>query len=217
MSQYLDFFQNFENAVLQSKRDIEEIELIAVSKRKSIDNILSVINEGQVSFGENQLQEIIKKWPSIKDANQKKLKLHFIGSIQSKKIHEIINQCDVIHAIDREKIIQIISKLDKNALINKSFFIQVNTGNESQKSGIDLKYTEEFLQLCKDYQVNINGLMCLPPENEEPDKHFQILQSLAKNNHIQNLSMGMSNDFHIAIKYGSTHIRVGSAIFGDRD
>ena len=217
MSLYTKFLKDFENAVLNAKRDIEEIEIIAVSKRKPITNIISVINEGQISFGENQLQEIVKKWPSIKNANQKKLRLHFIGSIQSKKIHEIINQCDVIHAIDREKIIKIISKLDKNTLINKSFFIQVNTGNEPQKSGIDLTYTEEFLQLCKDYQVNINGLMCLPPENEEPHKHFQILQSLAKNNHIQNLSMGMSNDFHIAIKYGSTHIRVGSAIFGDRD
>ena len=216
MSRYTDFLKNFENAVLQSKRHIEEIELIAVSKRKSINNILSVINEGQASFGENQLQEIDKKWPLIKDGNQK-LKLHFIGSIQSKKLQNIISHCDVIHTIDREKLIQIISKLDKGTLSGKSFFIQINTGNEPQKSGIDLNYAEEFLQLCRNQHINIDGLMCLPPENEAPDRHFEILQSLAKNNHIKNLSMGMSNDYDIAIKYGSTHIRVGSAIFGNRD
>ena len=216
MSQYTDFLKNFETAVLQSKRHLEEIELIAVSKRQSIDNILSVINEGQMSFGENQLQEINKKCPLIKDVNQK-LKLHFIGSIQSKKLHNIINHCDVIHTIDREKLIQIISKLDKDTLLGKSFFIQINTGNESQKSGINLNYAEEFFQLCRNQNINIDGLMCLPPENEEPDKHFEILQSLANNNHIKNLSMGMSNDYAVAIKYGSTHIRVGSAIFGNRN
>ena len=216
MSQYTDFLKNFETAVLQSKRHLEEIELIAVSKRQSIDNILSVINEGQMSFGENQLQEIDKKWPLIKVTNQK-LKLHFIGSIQSKKLQNIINHCDVIHTIDREKLIQIISKLDKDTLLGKSFFIQINTGNESQKSGINLNYAEEFFQLCRNQNINIDGLMCLPPENEEPDKHFEILQSLANNNHIKNLSMGMSNDYAVAIKYGSTHIRVGSAIFGKRN
>ena len=216
MSQYTDFLKNFETAVLQSKRHLEEIELIAVSKRQSIDNILSVINEGQMSFGENQLQEINKKWPLIKDVNQK-LKLHFIGSIQSKKLQNIINHCDVIHTIDREKLIQIISKLDKDTLLGKSFFIQINTGNEPQKSGINLNYAEEFFQLCRNQNINIDGLMCLPPENEEPDKHFEILQSLANNNHTKNLSMGMSNDYAVAIKYGSTHIRVGSAIFGKRN
>ena len=216
MSQYREFLKNFEIAVLQSKRHIEEIELIAVSKRQSIDNILSVINEGHASFGENQLQEIDKKWPLIKVTNQK-LKLHFIGSIQSKKLQNIINHCDVIHTIDREKLIQIISKLDKDTLLGKSFFIQINTGNESQKSGINLNYAEEFFQLCRNQNINIDGLMCLPPENEEPDKHFEILQSLANNNHIKNLSMGMSNDYAVAIKYGSTHIRVGSAIFGNRN
>ena len=216
MSQYREFLKNFETAVLQAKRHIEEIELIAVSKRQSIDNILSVINEGQASFGENQLQEIDKKWPLIKVTNQK-LKLHFIGSIQSKKLENIVNHCDVIHTIDREKLIKIISKLEKEVLVGKSFFIQINTGNETQKSGIALNYAEEFLQLCKNQQINIDGLMCLPPENEQPDKHFQILQSLANNNHINNLSMGMSNDYAKAIKYGSTHIRIGSAIFGKRN
>ena len=216
MSLYKEFAKNFENALIKSKRDIEEIEIIAVSKRKSIDQISSIISEGQLSFGENQLQEVIKKWPLLKSKSQK-TKLHFIGSIQSKKLNDIINYCDVIHTIDREKLINIISKLDKSNLKNKSFFVQINTGNELQKSGVDLHDAENFLEICKNNFVQIDGLMCLPPENELPDKHFQTLQSLAINNKIKNLSMGMSNDYHIALKYGSTHIRVGTAIFGVRD
>ena len=216
MSLYKEFTKNFEKALIKSKRDIEEIEIIAVSKRKSIDQISSIISEGQLSFGENQLQEVIKKWPLLKSKSQK-TKLHFIGSIQSKKLNDIINYCDVIHTIDREKLINIISKLDKSILKNKSFFVQINTGNEPQKSGVDLNYAEEFLEICRNNFVQIDGLMCLPPENELPDKHFQTLQSLAMNNNIKNLSMGMSNDYHIALKYGSTQIRVGTAIFGVRD
>ena len=215
MSQYQDFIKNFKKSVLQNKRDIEEIELIAVSKRQSPEKILSIINEGQLSFGENQIQEIIKKWPDIK-SNNLNTKNHFIGSIQSKKLHDIVNHCDVIHTIDREKLLQILSKLDKNILKTKNFFIQINTGNEPQKSGIKLDYTERFLELCKNYDIKIDGLMCIPPENDLPHKHFQIMQSLAKNNQIKHLSMGMSDDYNIALKYGSTHIRVGSAIFGKR-
>ena len=104
----------------------------------------------------------------------------------------------------------------KTILKNKSFFVQINTGDELQKSGVYLDYAEEFLQQCKNNEIKINGLMCLPPEKESPAKHFQIMQSLAKNNNIKNLSMGMSNDYEIALKYGSTHIRIGTAIFGKR-
>jgi len=216
MSQYKEFLKNFEKAVLQSKRNIEEVELIAVSKRKPVENILPIISEGQLSFGENQIQEVKQKWPLIKNEHNK-IKLHFVGSIQSKKLDDIINHCDVIHTIDREKLVSIISKLDKSLLQNKTFFIQVNTGNEPQKAGVKLNEAEEFIQLCKNYKINIDGLMCLPPENELPDKHFQTLQSLAKNNHIKYLSMGMTDDYHSALKFGSTHIRVGTAIFGKRD
>ena len=216
MSQYKEFLKNFEKAVLQSKRNIEEVELIAVSKRKPVENILPIISEGQLSFGENQIQEVKQKWPLIKN-EYNKIKLHFVGSIQSKKLDDIINHCDVIHTIDREKLVSIISKLDKSLLQSKTFFIQVNTGNEPQKAGVKLNEAEEFIQLCKNYKINIDGLMCLPPENELPDKHFQTLQSLAKNNHIKYLSMGMTDDYHSALKFGSTHIRVGTAIFGKRD
>ena len=216
MSRYQEFLKSFEKSVLQSKRNIEEIELIAVSKRQSIENILSIINEGHLCFGENQIQEVLNKWPEIR-SKYPKVKTHFIGTIQSKKLVDIINSCDVVHTIDREKLLQILAKMDQKLLAEKSFFIQINTGNEPQKSGIKLDYAEEFLELCKNHDIKADGLMCIPPENESPAKHFEIMQSLARNNHIKKLSMGMSNDFDIALQYGSTHIRVGTAIFGKRD
>ena len=196
--------------------NIEEVELIAVSKRKAEEDILPVINLGHRAFGENQIQEVLKKWPNLKNQFHD-VKVHFIGSIQSKKIHQIIEQCDVIHTIDREKIIGIIAEMDYSKIKDKTFFIQVNTGSEIQKSGVSLDQVEALIQKCKDYKIKIDGLMCLPPENEAPDKHFAILQSLAKNNYIKYLSMGMTNDYDSALKYGATHIRVGTAIFGSRD
>jgi hypothetical protein len=216
MSNYKDFLVDFEKSILSNKRAIEEVELIAVSKRKAEEDILSVINLGHRAFGENQIQEVIKKWPNLKNQFHN-IKVHFIGSIQSKKIHQIIEQCDVIHTIDREKIIGIISEMDYSKIKDKTFFIQVNTGSEIQKSGVSLDQVEALIQKCKDYKIKIDGLMCLPPENEAPDKHFAVLQSLAKNNHIKYLSMGMTNDYDTALKYGATHIRVGTAIFGSRD
>jgi pyridoxal phosphate enzyme (YggS family) len=216
MSNYKDFLKDFEKSILRNKRAIEEVNLIAVSKKKSEEEILPVINLGHRIFGENQLQEVIKKWPSLKNQFND-IKVHFIGSIQSKKIHQIIEQCDVIHTLDREKIIGIISEMDYSKIKDKTFFIQVNTGGEEQKSGIELNQVELLIQKCKNYNIKIDGLMCLPPENESPDKHFEILQSLAKNNYIKYLSMGMTNDYDSALKYGATHIRVGTAIFGSRD
>ena len=216
MPSYNNFLKDFEKSIIRNKRAIEEVELVAVSKKKSKEEILPVINLGHRSFGENQLQEIIKKWPSLKSQFDD-IKMHFIGSIQSKKVHQIIEQCDVIHTLDREKIISIISEIDYSKIKDKTFFIQVNTGSEVQKSGVSLDQVEVLIQKCKNYNIKIDGLMCLPPENEIPDKHFEILQSLAKNNHLKYLSMGMTNDYDSALKYGATHIRVGTAIFGSRN
>ena len=216
MSRYKEFLKNFEKSVLSSKRAIEEIELIAVSKRKTPLDILTVLQEGHLSYGENQLQEVTKKWPELR-LQYKNTKLHFIGSVQSKKIVDIVTNCDVIHTLDREKIIDIISQMDSLKIKDKTFFIQVNTGNEVQKSGVNLEQAEALIQKCKNNDLNIDGLMCLPPESEAPDKHFATLQSLAKNNHIKYLSMGMTNDYDVALKYGATHIRIGTAIFGSRN
>ena len=216
MPSYNNFLKDFEKSIIRNKRAIEEVELVAVSKKKSKEEILPVINLGHRSFGENQLQEVIKKWPSLKSQFDD-IKVHFIGSIQSKKVHQIIEQCDVIHTLDREKIIGIISEIDYSKIKDKTFFIQVNTGSEVQKSGVSLDQVEVLIQKCKNYNIKIDGLMCLPPENEIPDKHFEVLQSLAKNNHLKYLSMGMTNDYDSALKYGATHIRVGTAIFGSRN
>lgn len=216
MSRYKEFIKSFQKAILNNKRNIEEIELIAVSKKKSKEDIVSIINEGQLSFGENQLQEIDEKWLNLRN-DISNTTLHFIGNIQSKKMNDIIHCCDVIHTIDREKLIPIITKIDKSILNKKSFFVQINTGNEPQKSGVELENAEQFLELCKKNEIEISGLMCLPPINEPPHKHFEIMQSLAKNNHIKKLSMGMSNDFEVALQYGSTHIRIGTSIFGQRN
>ena len=216
MPSYNNFLKDFEKSIIRNKRAIEEVELVAVSKKKSKEEILPVINLGHRSFGENQLQEVIKKWPSLKSQFDD-IKVHFIGSIQSKKVHQIIEQCDVIHTLDREKIIGIISEIDYSKIKDKTFFIQVDTGSEVQKSGVSLDQVEVLIQKCKNYNIKIDGLMCLPPENEIPDKHFEVLQSLAKNNHLKYLSMGMTNDYDCALKYGATHIRVGTAIFGSRN
>ena len=216
MPSYNNFLKDFEKSIIRNKRAIEEVELVAVSKKKSKEEILPVINLGHRSFGENQLQEVIKKWPNLKNQFDD-IKVHFIGSIQSKKVHQIIEQCDVIHTLDREKIIGIISEMDYSKIKDKTFFMQVNTGSEVQKSGVSLDQVEVLIQKCKNYNIKIDGLMCLPPENEIPDKHFEILQSLAKNNHLKYLSMGMTNDYDSALKYGATHIRVGTAIFGSRN
>ena len=144
MSDYKNILKDFEKSIITSKRNIEEVELIAVSKKKSVDNILPIINTGHRAFGENQLQEVIRKWPSLKNQFNN-IKLHFIGSIQSRKIHEIIENCDVIHTLDREKIIDIVLQMDSLKIKDKTFFIQVNTGNEVQKSGVNLEQAEALI------------------------------------------------------------------------
>ena len=146
MPSYNNFLKDFEKSIIRNKRAIEEVELVAVSKKKSKEEILPVINLGHRSFGENQLQEVIKKWPSLKSQFDD-IKVHFIGSIQSKKVYQIIEQCDVIHTLDREKIISIISAMDYSKIRNKTFFIQVNTGSEIQKSGVALDQVEELIEM----------------------------------------------------------------------
>ena len=217
MHLYKTFLDKFEKAVIASKREITEINLIAVSKKKPKEDILEVIKLNQKLFGENQIQEIEKKWPSLKK-KYNDLKLHFIGGIQSKKANSIYLNCDVIHSIDRQKLVKIFSDLEEKNKIKKEYFIQVNTGNESQKSGVLFSEAKLFIkETIENSNLNIRGLMCLPPVNEDPEKHFLKLRDLAAYFNLSSLSMGMSNDFEIAIKCGATHIRIGSDIFGSRD
>jgi len=214
---YKKFLSALEKAVISSKREIEDIELVAVSKKKTVNDIQIVIDQGHISFGENQTQEIESKWPLLK-SNQPNLKLNFIGSIQSRKAESIYEHCDVIHSLDRIKIVKIFNKLEKSKKIIREYFIQINTGNEAQKSGVMMKEADEFISQClREYGLNIIGLMCIPPVDDDPKKHFLNLKVLADNFNLQKLSMGMSNDYDVAIACGATHIRVGTQIFGARN
>ena len=217
MSRYKDFIEDLKKAAFSAGRDIDEIEVIAVSKKKSKQEIQDVIDENHISFGENQIQEIINKWPDLKNQNSK-IKINFVGAIQSKKVSDIFNYCDVIHSIDRMKVVKLFSELEKINEDKKQYFIQVNTGNETQKSGVMFDEADKFINEClSNFRLNIIGLMCLPPMREDPRLHFNRLKKLAADHNLHSLSMGMSGDYHAAIECGATHIRIGTNIFGTRD
>ena len=216
MSRYKNFLSSLEVSLRSANRSSQEIELIAVSKKKSAIDIQKVIDEGHLSFGENQIQEIERKWPDLKKLNPS-IKLHFIGSIQSRKVEQIHKHCEVIHSIDRKKIVQKFAELETSDKIKRKYFIQINTGNESQKSGVLFNEADEFILDCKsNYNLNIVGLMCLPPIDEDPRNHFSKLADLAKKFNLNCLSMGMSGDYQVALECGATHIRIGTHIFGER-
>ena len=216
MSTYKNFLNILEKSIQLANRDTEEVKLIAVSKKKPVADIQRVIDEGHLEFGENQIQEIEQKWPNLKKINSN-IKLHFIGGIQSRKVHSIHENCDVIHSIDRAKIVKLFAEIEKSKNIHREYFIQINTGDEPQKSGVLLNEAEQFITDCiSTSELNIIGLMCLPPVNEDPQIHFIRLRELGKKFNLQSLSMGMSGDYQVALKCGSTHIRIGTHIFGER-
>ena len=216
MSRYKNFLSSLEVSLRSTNRNPKDIELIAVSKKKSATDIQKVIDEGHLSFGENQIQEIESKWPDLKKLNSS-INLHFIGSIQSRKVEQIHKHCEVIHSIDRKKIVKKFAELETSGDIKRKYFIQINTGNELQKSGVLFDEADEFISDCKsNYNLNIIGLMCLPPIDEDPRNHFSKLADLAKKFNLNCLSMGMSGDYQVALDCGATHIRIGTHIFGER-
>ncbi len=217
MSLYQNFIDQFKVAVTAARRDIDEIDLIAVSKKKSSEDIKKVIGLKHKSYGENKIQEVEKKWIDLKN-DYSELKLHFIGGIQSRKVKSIYNHCDVIHSLDRIKIVKLFNECEAINGIDKEYFIQINTGDESQKSGVILSEADEFISTCiENYSLKIIGLMSIPPLNDDPKKHFSTLADIARNFSLPSLSMGMSNDFEVALKCGATHIRIGTKIFGERN
>ena len=216
MHQYQIFKKEFEQAVIKSGRSVEDVNLIAVSKKKNIDEIKQVIELGHQSFGENQIQEVENKWFEIRN-NHQNIKLHYIGNIQSRKTEAIFKSCDVIHSVDRIKIVKQIKQLENECNEVKDYFLQINTGDEPQKSGVQLNQADEFIDTCiRVYNLNVVGLMCIPPLQESPKTHFDTLRGLASNYNLNYLSMGMSGDYITAIQCGATHIRVGTSIFGER-
>ena len=191
----------------------KKITLIVVSKNQPIDKINSFIEANHFHFGENRVQEAMLKWKNLILINPK-LNLHLIGKLQSNKAKDAFEMFQYIHTLDNEKLAQIFSKLESNSLKKIKYFIQVNVGNESQKSGIALDKVNQFIKYCiNDLKLNIIGLMCIPPAEEDPSQYFKNLADFAKVNSLTELSMGMSNDYECAINNGATFIRVGSKIF----
>jgi pyridoxal phosphate enzyme (YggS family) len=189
------------------------INLIVVTKGRSLDDIQKIINLGHIHFGENRVQESINKWEKILNINNK-IKLHLIGKLQTNKVKDVIKLFSYVHSLDNDKLALKISVEENNYKKKLFHFVQVNLGEESQKSGILKQDLSNFINYCKnDLRLNIIGLMCLPPLNEDPVKYFVELKNLAHIYNLKELSMGMSNDYIEAIKNGSTFIRVGSAIF----
>lgn len=192
------------------------VELIAVSKTHPADKIRPVIEAGQRIFGENRVQESQGKWPDLKQEFPN-IELHLIGPLQSNKTEDAMKLFDVIQTVDREKIAKSISKEAVKSGSCPELYIQVNTGLEAQKAGIDPKQALEFVSYCtQDLKLPVVGLMCIPPVDENPGPHFALLNQLNEKAGLQKLSMGMSGDYQTAIMFGATHVRVGSAIFGER-
>jgi len=192
-----------------------EPKVIAVSKTFKMDHILPLIEHGHKHFGENKVQEAVEKWSDIKKKN-KDLKLHLIGKLQSNKVKFVSEIFDYIHSLDNEKLANKISDEQKNKNWHPKLFIQVNIGNENQKSGVRVDQVEDFVKFCKELKLNIVGLMCIPPINEDPEKSFLRMNYLNKKMNFFELSMGMSSDYLTAIEYKSTFLRIGSEIFGKR-
>ena len=187
-----------------------------MSKTFSISNIKPLIDYGHLDFGENKIQEAIEKWTLIKNDN-KNIKLHMIGKMQTNKVKFLIPLFDYLHSLDNLKLAQKIAKQEENNKKKIKIFIQVNIGNEAQKSGVTVDYLKEFYTICtKDLKLNIIGLMCIPPNSTNTRIYFSEMQKLTKEFNFKELSLGMSNDYLEAVEYGSTFLRVGSKIFGQR-
>jgi pyridoxal phosphate enzyme (YggS family) len=187
--------------------------LIIVTKNQDLQRINLLINKEHLDFGENKVQEATFKWSNLILTNPK-LKLHLIGKLQSNKAKDAFKIFHYVHTLDNEKLAQIFSKLEKNSSKKLKYFVQVNIANEPQKNGISINLLKPFVQYCvNDLKLNIIGLMCIPPALGDPTNHFKVLAELAKLNHLNELSMGMSNDYQIAIKNGATFVRVGSKVF----
>ena len=208
--------QEIARACRDANRDPASVTLIAVSKTFDADAIVPVIAAGQRVFGENRVQEAKAKWPGLMSAYPG-VALHLIGPLQSNKAKEAVALFDAIHSVDRPSICEALAKEINSQQRRPELFVQLNTGEEPQKAGVAPAEADAFIAGCREkYGLEISGLMCIPPVNDAPAPHFALTAKIAARNGLKNLSMGMSADFTIAIQFGATHVRVGSAIFGAR-
>ena len=196
-------------------RSVGETKLIAVSKVQPNNRIKSVLDQGHRIFGENRIQEAQSKWPAFKEKYED-VELHIIGPLQTNKTRAAMEIADSIHTVDRPKLAKTIARIAQELGRCPKLFVQVNTGDEQQKSGVLPNETESFVKDCLGMDLPVKGLMCIPPINEEASLHFALLKKISESCGLKYLSMGMSADFEKAISFGATHIRVGSAIFGER-
>ena len=208
--------QNIVKACETYNRKPEDVNIVAVSKTIASEKIIEAINLGCKIFGENYIQEAQKKWVELRE-KYPQIKLHFVGHLQSNKAKEAVELFDCIESVDSEKLAREIAKAQKKLQKNCEIFIQVNIGDESQKSGIAVENLSTFINICKnDLELNVVGLMAVPPANDNASPYFALLAKLAYENNLAKLSIGMSADYEDAIALNSTHIRLGTAIFGAR-
>ena len=214
MSIIIDRFNKIKSNI--SKNNANDVKIVAVSKTFSLEHIMPLVDYGHNHFGENKVQEAEMKWKEIKK-QKKQIQLHMVGKLQSNKAKKAVEIFDYIHSVDNQKLADLLSKSQNS--INKSlnYFIQVNIGNEEQKSGIPYSEVEAFFNYCtKEKKLNVLGLMAIPPNDGQTEKYFKSISELNSSLGLKNLSMGMSADYLKAINYKATHIRIGSLIFGER-
>ena len=201
---------------IENNQNLKFPNIIAVSKTFKLEKILPLIDHGHIDYGENKVQEAIEKWTSIKE-KKPNIKLHLIGRLQTNKVKFAIKIFDYIHSLDSIKLAKKISDEEKKQNKKIQLFIQVNIGNEDQKSGVDLKNLTNLYNYCKELDLNVIGLMCIPPFEEDSEKYFKEMKNLNKKLNLNNLSMGMSSDYLKAVENSATHVRIGSNIFGSRN
>jgi PLP dependent protein len=208
--------REIEVAARDARRDPADVTLVAISKTFGVEAIAPVIATGQRVFGENRVQEAKAKWPALKERHPG-LELHLVGPLQSNKAKEAVALFDAIHAVDRPSLCEALAKEIARQGRTPTLFVEINTGAEPQKAGVLPEAADAFLKSCREtYGLAIAGLMCIPPADEAPAPHFALTAKIAKRNGLRLLSMGMSADFPIAVQFGATHVRVGTAIFGER-
>lgn len=203
-------------ACREAGRDPASVTLVAIAKTFGAEAIEPVLAAGQRVFGENRVQEAKAKWPSLQ-ARHPGLELHLVGPLQSNKAKEAVALFDAIHAVDRPSLCQALAKEIARQGRRPTLFVEINTGAEAQKAGVLPEEADAFIKACREtHGLEISGLMCIPPVDEAPAPHFALLAKIAKRNNLNLLSMGMSSDFALAVRFGATHVRVGTAIFGPR-
>jgi pyridoxal phosphate enzyme (YggS family) len=213
---YAEIKSQIADACKDAKRDKASVTLVAVSKFQPPEKIESVLKQGHRIFGENRVQEAEEKFPLLRE-KYPDIELHFIGHLQTNKAKDAVRLFDVIETVDRPELAEALRKEMDKQKRELPCFIQVNTGDEPQKGGVSPKDLQSLFKFCKDKKLKIAGLMCIPPAEDIPDLHFALLNKLAHELGLKNLSMGMSGDFKAAIRYDATHVRIGTAIFGSRE